>query len=128
MFLGRMTAMSETGARKLAVMVITLILLAAAVAQADTDCSSKCARQCSYSLFPTTCLQGCFKKCKHSFSVALFGIGCTFGCTNSKCAHLGSVWQMLINWLGAWTHAPRNAAGIPLLRSPICTDWEESIY
>ena len=90
--------MSETGARKLAVMVITLILLAAGVSQADTDCSSKCARQCSYSLFPTTCLQGCFKKCKHSFSVALFGIGCTFGCTNSKCAHLGSgIWSLSLS-------------------------------
>ena len=63
-----MAAMGENGVRRLAVMVMTLILLAAAVAQADTDCSRKCVRQCRDSLFPTICRQGCLKKCKHSFS------------------------------------------------------------
>ena len=37
-----MAAMGENGARRLAVTVMTLVLLAAAVAQADTDCSRKC--------------------------------------------------------------------------------------
>ncbi|KAL6334882.1 hypothetical protein AAG906_023687 [Vitis piasezkii] len=85
--LARMAAMGENGARRLAVMVMTLVLLAAAVAQADTDCSRKCVRQCRDSLFPTICRQGCLKKCKHSFSDPHFG--CTLGCTYSKCTNLG---------------------------------------
>ncbi|RVW88011.1 hypothetical protein CK203_033944 [Vitis vinifera] len=83
-----MAAMGENGARRLAVMVITLILLAAAVARADTDCGAICARQCRDSLFRKVCLQNCLKKCKPSFSDAHFG--CTLGCTKSKCTNLGS--------------------------------------
>ena len=70
--------------------IIMLMLFAATVAVAeeaevDTDCGSKCARDCRNSLFRDVCTEKCLKKCELPFFSS-----CTLDCTNSKCTNLES--------------------------------------